>query len=67
MSANLRCIEDKGQLASFEDADEVSKFGAKFGSDESTADVLTSAIHFGLVPMVGWLWIGSSMTLYFSF
>jgi hypothetical protein len=58
MSANLQCIEDKGQLASFEDVEEIENFGAKFGNGETT--LLTSAIHFGNESGKGWLWIGSS-------
>ena len=61
MSANLKCIEDKGQLVSFEDAEEISNFGAKFGSEEvATIELLTSAIHFGAGDLQGWAWIGSS-------
>ena len=62
MSANLKCVEDDAQLASFEDLAEMKRFRKTFFDDNEDfdADLLTSAIHFGADQESGWIWIGSS-------
>ena len=59
-SANLKCIEDKGQLASFEDIEEIRNFRKVIVGGKASEEFLTSAIHFGQELDQGWTWIGSS-------
>jgi hypothetical protein len=60
MSANLKCIQDKAQLVSFEDSVEMRNFARNFPRESNVEEFMTSAIRFGNDPAAGWFWIGSS-------
>lgn len=66
VSANLKCIEDKAQLVSFESIEEFDRFN-RFAEEslkyEGDTTVFTSGINLGGSENANWFWLGGNASI----